>query len=350
MRQMSKKFETTEVQEFFLHRPEKVEFIYEAKGQYNVLLDDEFLVGLDKRSPINGQLILGVNKEQLIEQFTDGSFFIVDGLVSDYRLKDNLSFIHKPDAICALADIIGFSRPINDSGFSSDIAAPRSRTAAFQCNATETLGGQFDINIGFSWSPYSIDINSILELWREICSNGAIATSPLMNHRIPMLNKWEENLDISNQVIRHSFDQMVFPRLQALPKERVSMADVSNLLRIVRDHAESKHLHGSSYRYLSNIQSKLESVFTDDVANMKTNMLKFIPAPVTAFDAMNIATEIATHHTGRDKTDHRAQAFTNSIIFDADRQANQRVDLDKLVVNTEVFNQPDLAFFGQTCH
>lgn len=351
MRQVSQRFEATQVNNFELFTPSRVDFVRESKGSFSALLDGELRVTFDKRGAINGQLMLGVNEAQLSEQFLEGSFFVVDDQVIDYRLKDNIKFIHTPDAIKALAETLGFSRPVTTLAGVERHAVARSQTAKFECNTTNSIGGQFDINIGFSWSPYELDINSVIELWRLVCENGAIATSPLMNHRIPMMNKWQENLEISNHVIRHSFDKMVLPRLQALPHERISMADVQRLLHIVRDHHNSKHLQGASYRYLTNIESKLESVFTSDVSNLKSNMLKFIPAPVTAFDAMNIATEVATHHTGRDKNDHRAQAFTNALIFDgAARRNNQNVDLDKLVIGTEVFNQPDQAFFGTTVH
>lgn len=344
---------------FFLHTPSTVDFKLASSSSYEVIIDNKWTVPLDRRSQIGGQLKLGVNQTQLKQEFLEGSFFIVDDHVIDHRLKSDLKFIHKDDAIRSLADALGFAKmaPV-EPGFldratrkmSRTAPMARSQTEKFECNATETMGGQFDIKIGFSWSPYDIDINSYIEMWRQVCENGAVAQSPLMNHRIPMLNKWEENLAISNQVIRHSFDKTVFPRLKALPNERISMADMQVLFRIVRDQAASTQQHSDSLAHLHEIEEKLSGAWDPAANSLKTNILKFIPAPVTAFDAMNIATEIGTHHVARDRTGGRAQAFVNGLIFDESRQRNLNVNLDNLVVDGETFGQVDQAFFGTTCH
>lgn len=346
---------------FFIHTPSRVDFGTNKDGHY-IGLDDKWRIQLDRRSPIVGQLQLGVNEKHLKQQVLDGKFFIVDDRVIDYRFKDELKncHVHNDDAIKALVDHLGFSKAAPRSSIQELFDASvvegvgkvlaRSQTERFECNATESLGGQFDIKIGFSWSPFSVDIHSYIEMWRQVCENGAIAHSPLMNHRIPMLNGWETNLEISNEVIRHNFDKVVFPRLKALPTERISLNDVQVLMRIVDDQRASKQLEGDSQSHLDLIAEKLDGVWDTEAGSLKKSLLKFIPAPVTAFDAMNIATEIATHHVARDRTNARAQAFVNSLIFDQNRGRNLNVDLNSLIIGSETFNQVDQAFFGVTCH
>lgn len=345
---------------FFLHSPSDVDFRYDGSKSHTAVIDNKWEIKLDRRSAINGQLQLGVNKDQLKDQFLGGSFFIVDDAIIDHRLKDDLKFVHKDDAIKLLAATLGFAKAVQKpniwgmidldhaEGHGRPIA--RSQTEKFECNATESLGGQFDIMIGFSWSPFDIDIHSFIEMWRQVCENGAIAQSSLMNHRIPMLNKWEENLAISNQVIRHSFDKVVFPRLQALPSERISLSDMASLLTIVRDQKASKQLQSDSIAHLSIIEDKLTEAWEPAANSLKKSILKFIPAPITAFDAMNIATEISTHHVARDRTNARAQAFVSGLIFDEVRQRNLNTNLDSLVIESETFGQVDQAFFGVTSH
>ena len=344
---------------FFVHTPSSVEFGTDHGTKY-ALLDGTWKHQFDRRSSIGAQLDLGVNEKHLKDQFLNGKFFIVDDHIVDHRLKDDLTrsqFIHSDDSIKALVEHLGFSKSVPKTNIIAvnelgGVGKPmaRSQTEVFECNATNSLGGQFDITIGFSWSPFSVDIHSFIEMWREVCSNGAVARAPMMNHRIPMLNSWKDNLEISNQVIRHNFDQIVLPRLQALPNERISMNDLTVLMRIVDDQLSSKQLEHSSIKHLTTIRDKLDSAWDGDADRLKKNILKFIPAPVSAYDAMNIATEVGTHHVGRDRTSGQAQSFVNKLIFDQSRTRNLNVDLDSLAIDHETFNQVDQAFFGITAH
>lgn len=340
-------------EDFHLFTPSTVDFLSNGKSGYVAVLDGQWDIPVDRRSGLAGQLKLGVDRKLIETEFLDGKFFMVDDDVVDYRLKSDLSFVHSDDSIKSLAGSLGFARStpsiFTDVAHSKHIYA-QSSVERFDCNATDTLGGQFDINIGFTWSPFASDISSFIEMWRQVCTNGAIAQSPIMNHRIPMLNKWEENLQISNQVLRHNFDKIVFPRLAALPNERISLDDMKNLMRIVSDLSNSTELAGDSIMHLANISDKLYEAWDPAADVLKSNVLKFIQAPITAFDAMNIATEASTHHVAIDRTGHRAQAFANKLIFNESRQRNLEVDLSLLVTDTNTFRNVDTAFFGQTCH
>ena len=346
-----------------IRAPSKVDFLYGGNKSWSVQLDDELTFNLDRRSPIAGQLNLDVDRDHLIEQFTEGRFFVVDDEVIDYRLQADLKFLHKDEDIKQLVDHLGFAKPISGAfqpgnrnrhtrhGISRVIQA-RSQTEAFEASAIDSLGGQFDIYTGFKWSPFSLDIHSYIEMWRLVCENGAIANAPLVNARIPMMNQWKENLEISNQVIRHNFDKIVMPRLAALPNERISMADLFTLRGIVSNLAstEDKDFKTNSIKHLANISAQLENAWDPRADNLGRNNLKFIPAPVSAFDAMNIATEVTTHHVAKDRTNARGQAFVNDLIFSETRRRNMNVDVNNLVTDVNTFDNVDRAFFGITCH
>lgn len=357
------KYEAIKTDNWNMLKPSKVDFLYGGDKHWSVQLDGKFTFNLDRRSPIAGQLNLEVDRGHLIEQFTDGRFFIVDDEVIDYRLQADLKFMHNDEAIKRLVDTLGFASPVSDNvflgrraratrhGVSTSIQA-RSQTEAFEASALDTIGGQFDIRTGFKWSPFSLDIHSYIEMWRQVCENGAIATAPIVNSRIPMMNQWKENLAISNQVIRHNFDKIVMPRLAALPNERISMSDLMVLRNIVDNMAstEDKMFSNESYRHLKAIGSQLELAWDPRADMLGRNNLKFIPAPVSAFDAMNIATELSTHHTPKDRTGARSQAFVNDLIFSETRRRNMAVDVNNLVTDVATFNDVDRAFFGITCH
>lgn len=333
--------EAYEATEFRVFTPETVSF-NQNLGQ--VIIDDEFVVSLERRSPVIGQLQLGVDPELLKPQFLEGQYFAVDGQIVDFREKQHLKFMHDAKSIEKLAATIGFL--ITDKG---RIVAGN-RTASMTYDAFATEGGVFDVDIGFSWSPFSIDIDSALNMIRQICENGMVARAPMLNHRIPMLNAWEENLAISNDLIKHSFERQVGPRLKALRDERISMHDVGALRSMVNDLAASKEIAATQRNHLNTIIEVLDPLFTADVERIKPNMLKFIAAPVSAYDAFNIATECSTHYVGEDRTGTRLTGFANHLIFDPIRQNNLSTQLDTLVADTMTLNNPDQAFFGITAH
>lgn len=331
--------------------PSKVDFAC-AGGHHDMYLDDNIKVSLNPRGAIVGQLNLGIDPDDVKEEVLEGRYFVVDGKCVDYRLKSDLKFEHSTDSISALVDKLGFAQRSNNQrlfGVDGPLIARASREA-FEVNPLDSLGGLFDIHIGFNWSPFELDIHSVIEMWRQVCSNGAIAQSPILDNKIPMLNRWEENLAISDRVVRHNFDKLVLPRLKALPSERITLADVAALMDIINNLRQSKHLFRESVDALKNMEAVISQAWLPGADGLKKNMQKFVSAPMTAYDAYNIVTEASTHHLGRDRTSHQAQSFITSLIFNADRQRSSRTELDSLVTDTNTFANPDRAFFGETCH
>ena len=342
-------YERYEPKEAFVFAPSKVDFCF-AGGYSHVFLDGNIKVPMDPRGQIANQIALGIDPDDLKSEVLEGRYFLVDGGCVDHRLKSDIKFEHNDDSVQALVDKLGFATRVNPAtGYSGPILT-RATREAFEVNPLDSIGGQFDIHIGFNWSPFDLDIHSLIEMWRQVCENGAIAQSPILDNKIPMLNRWEENLAISDRVVRHSFDKLVLPRLEALPNERVTLADVVALQGIISNMQQSKHLHGSSLMALANMEEVIDQAWIPGAHSLKKNMLKFVPAPMTAYDAYNIVTEAATHHLGRDQTNHRAAAFVSSLIFNIDRQRSSRTELDSLVTDTNTFANPDRAFFAETCH
>jgi len=353
------KFEAYEPKQYEMHTPSKVDFNFIGKNSF-AMLDDTFKVNLDPRGQLASMASLGIDPNDLKSELLEGRFFIVDNQVVDHRFKSNLKFEHTADSIKNLVNKLGLAqRAENQPGFqargrrqpirSSKIEMKATREA-FEVNPIDLAGGLMDINIGFNWSPFELDIHSVIEMWRQVCSNGAIASSPILDNRIPMLNRWEENLRISDHVVRHNFDKLVLPRLQAMPTERITLADVQALQKILSDLQSSKQLHHDSTQSLISMSEKVNEAWLPGAGSMKKNMLKFVEAPMTAFDAYNVVTEASTHHLGRDKTSSQSQAFISSLIFNTDRRRASRTELDSLLCDTNTFANPDQAFFGLTCH
>lgn len=341
-----------EPKEVVVHTPTNVDFIPAGHKSYEVLLDNEFTLPMDKRSQVAGMLALGMDLDDLKEEFLGGRFFIVDGDVIDHRLKSNLKFEHSEDAVKELTEKLGFCKRTNLFGH-GQVGMPFAHSAdeAFESSILDSVGGQFDIYLGFGWSPFELDIEGTIEMIRQVCSNGAIARSPLLDRHIPMMNRWEENLHLSRHVMRHSFEKMVLPRLEALPQERASLADLNQVSRILSDYASSTRIQSDSRTALERMLELVDTASDiPGASQLQSNQLRFIEAPMTAFDAYNIVTEAATHHRGEDKHDAAANSWISGMLFNDQRKRAARADLDSLMVSTNTFADADRAFFGTTCH
>lgn len=344
--QIQKKLEAYEPSDFRIITPTDVEFFKRNSHSY-VAIDGEWEIKLDSRHNAVGQLSLGVDPELLKPTFLGGRYFLVDDQIVDFRQAEAIKFEHTDEALMNLVKSVGMSIDRKGKIYAKSI------TSNFEYEAFQTGGGEFQIAQGFAWSPFSLDIQAALELLRVLCANGLVVTDPIMNHKIPVMNGWEENLAIANDVIRHAFDHKVGPRLAALPNEMISMHDAMGLADLIGVcvNGDIKNNVVYSHNDLVAVYEKLEPLVTPDVRAMQKNVLKFIPVPITAFDAMNIATECATHYLDPFSSQAtKLSSFANNLLFSESRQKNLDVNLDSLVMDTKVFSNADQAFHGVTCH
>ena len=332
--------------QFFIHQASDIDFFKRDKETY-AAIDGEWEIRLDRRNNVVGQLALGVDPEDLKHSFLGGRYFVVDDQIVDYRLAEATSkFMHDEKGLSNLVRNVGMT--ITKGG----MIRAKSSTAKFEYSAGQGDGHQFDIDIGFGWSPFSLDIDSQLSMLRLACYNGLMVDDPVMSHKIPVMNGWEDNLRIANDVLRHSFDHKVGPRMIAMPDEMINMHDAMGLCDLI-GHALGDKKEGTiiNHNEVVRIHELLQPIVTGEIRAMQKNLLKFIGAPITAYDAMNIATELASHHIDPFSPSAKKLAgFANNLLFNEVRQNNLGVDLNNLVMDTKVFANTDQAFFGVTCH
>lgn len=343
---MQPQLDVYEPEKFFIHQAGDVDFFKRDKETY-AAIDGEWEIKLDRRNNVVGQLALGVDPEDLKHSFLGGRYFVVDDQIVDYRLAENIGkFMHDDKGLMNLVKQVGMT--IDHHG----VIKARSVTGKMDYSAGDKEGLQFAIDIGFEWSPFSLDIDSMLSLLRLACYNGLVVSDPVVSHKIPVMNGWEENLRIANDVLRHSFDHKVGPRLSKLQDETINMHDTMGLCDLIASALGDKK-EGTiiNHNEVVRIHELLEPIVTPEVRGMQKNLLKFIGAPITAFDAMNVATELSTHYINPfSPAAKKLAGFANNLLFSELRQSNLAVNLDNLVMDTKVFQNTDMAFFGTTCH
>ena len=296
---------------------------------------------------------------QLQERLDGGSYFFVNGILFDFRDGNYNGFIHTPESIDALQDVIGIrgredSRRVTQDQGTAKLSRVWS-TQEIQVPGMDK-GGVFDSRLTFSWNPFVETIRSSFDIIRLICANGMTGLTSLFSARIPLINRWEEHLDIADKQIQNKLYSMLTDRLQQMSTERATLADCLRL----RDHATDRMDDvrngsvqvGGRRATLENIRKIVSpeahvGAFYKPAAFMDRRLAAQLPSHLTMFDAYNIATEIATHTAQTDKSsNHALDKFANELIFDRTDTRHHAARFGGPVISS--FSDPANAFFGDS--
>lgn len=319
-----------------------------------VVIDDRVSIKLDHRNPVSTQLLMGVDSSLLSSKFADARYFVVDDQCVDYATdysRRNV-FTHTEDSINRLIEHVGFSMTAGGR------IRARRQVNSFNINPlNKEVGGEFSIHNFFNWSPFNSDVVNDLEIMRMVCENLAIAQSPYLTHRIPVINDWTQNIEIANSAVSHSVHSRVAPRLVEMTNESVLLSHVVRMVnaielfnrddRLVVDPNQTKSL-----RLMAETLQPFLSV-SDSMQNNAKSMVSV--SAVKSYDLMNIATEITSHvvvnaHDKNGDTQHtrahmnRFQAIANDILFTDSSRRTTEVDVRDLITDNTSFGNVNQAF------
>jgi hypothetical protein len=286
--------------------------------------------------------------DDLTKRLKGGQFFFINDKLIDFRDGQYDGFVHSDDNVHSLMEHIG--------------VRVQSKSDRFGNRSTTTTGsGIVTSNLHYDWNPFHQHVRGVFELVRLICANGMIGSSDIFNARIPVVNRWEEHLEIASRQIQNKVNDNVSNRLYQMGNERASVAE----LQLIAAHAENRMLEIDIRDYgtvdsfeeartsLRNINSIAnpeihlighynESTFEDK------NLTAQLAGHLSLFDAWNLVTEMFSHTKEVKKSSNAGlQKMANSLVFDgAKRDARlNRTDVTAPIMSS--FSDPEVAFFGQ---
>jgi hypothetical protein len=338
-----------------------VEASTDKKGNTIALLnvnDGQLTHEFDKNSRVSKSLA-SAHASVIAERFTGGNFFVVNEQLVDFRDNQYNGFVHSDESIQQLIDIIGINK-IN------------SRSAAIKHESTQgdlilsnvwgqssldvdgyKAGGQFDSVLRYKWSPFSQNIRGVFELVRLICANGMVGLTDFFNAKIPVINRWEEHMDIAYHQIQNKVQGTVRNRIIDMGTER---ATVSELMQI-SDHASNRVAKG----VIGTVEERNRLMNIAAIADPTTHLQKFykkaafddkavanrLPGHMTTFDAWNMVTEMYSHTSATaDSSDTALQRMANSLMFSDNLRAQRMANIGHKVKVVSSFSDPTTAFFG----
>lgn len=284
--------------------------------------------------------------EDLQDRINGGDFFIVEDQLADWRSSQSGGFTHTDEAVGALIDNIGYT--FNNRG--EVILSQQWGQNEFNVPGYNQ-GGEFSSRLSYNWSPFNKDIKSSFDLVRLICENGMTATTQWLNTRIPLLNRWEEHLEIAHRQIQNKVENKVSERFSAMSKERASVSDLMRVTRHVQERFKTAQTaeQAAQLRRLHDAvepQTHLGDVYHERVFD-NGDVGKMVPGHLSTFDVYNIITELNSHFDDtKNSTANALNKFATELVFDyqdltsAVGQQNQPVQAP--------FSDPETAFFGET--
>lgn len=312
----------------------------------------------DYRSRVVKHLEL-LNEDQLEARFQGGTYLVDDENLIDYRSSDYKGFVHTDEMIEKMVEKIGtmnrklkkvpeFHRSVVSTQAGRNIVLGN----LYQKNELNLsqlgLGGQFTTSIFYLWSPFARFVSSAVMLERLICENGMVGVSNFFNANIPLINRWEENMEIAQRQIDLKIKSTVGDRLQKMVDERASVSLASNiakaaLLRLRDSEILSEKQHEMLVRMslIANPEYHVSQSYAKSVFE-RQNVAAQVPSHLTAFDAFNMITEIRTH----------TPQTASSTAFSLDMMANRLVmepskfEMTASIVPVSEFSNPEQAFFS----
>lgn len=299
--------------------------------------------------------------EDLEHRLSGGYYFFVDKKLVDFRYGMYNGFVHTDESLAQMIRVLGVT-PIKEFGGTAKMLKGNTVTGEYVLGRTWSdngfvvpgykTGGDFNSRLIFMWNPFVKTVNSYFQLVRLICENGMVGLANFLNTKIPLMNRWEEHLNIANRQIQNKINGVAIRRLEAMGRERATVEEVI----LIADHAQRrvKAINDESnvqtdklrrIHRISNPINHLAGVYRENVFSDK-RLAAQLPAHLTTFDVYNLATEIRTHSTECDEsTDLALDRFSNKILFDRKNLTGHVGRFSDPIVSS--FSDPDAAFFGQ---
>lgn len=322
-----------------------------------IVVDGQYVHQFGANSRISKALSI-MTPTDLAERLTGGNFFFINDRLIDFRDNQHTGFVHTDESIEKLMEVIGvtekkYGRNRSTAGENTmgNISLSNVWSEAEIEVPLYQEGGQFTSQLRFAWNPFMKDVRSMFDLVRMICTNGMVGMTSFLNTKIPLVNRWEEHLEIASRQIQNKVSNKVISRLGEMGTERATVADC----QLIVEHADNRLADGNMSQ---GTRERLKSIGT--IASPVVHLGKLyrgnvfndrrlgaqLPAHLSTFDVYNMATEISSHTPETSKSSNVAlDKFANTLVFDREDLTKHAVRLGAPSLSS--FSDPEAAFFGE---
>lgn len=296
--------------------------------------------------------------ELIEQQLRKGAFFFaeIDNKMQLVDLvMDQNRFIHSDENIKSMIDLLGISSIPNKQSKHLHRNTQLKTHYLGRAYSTSDLhfehmngkveGGEFNSMLRFLWSPFSSHINTAFELIRLICANGMVGLASFLNAKVPLINMWQQNMDIAAKQIQNAVDAKFEKRFLTMSNTATSVGVLMNIGKHIEERLYAHDLPDTERALLNGLMQVVDPiqhvghVYSDRVFT-DNNVAQQCPAHLSKMDTYNIVTELSSHTSEADNSsDNALQKIANALMWtERDFKTSRLVD--------KPFNSADDAFFG----
>ena len=296
--------------------------------------------------------LANTSEEMLRQRIAGGSFFLQNGNLVSFKDGNRKHFVHTDDSIQALIDHIGYTTDEDQMGGFNRLNTRALKLQSIHSNVELEVpgyqtGNEFNSELSFAWSPFESHVSSAFRLIRLICSNGMTGMTSFLNTNIPLVNRWQEHLDIASKQIQNKVTGMMENRFNQMITQHATIRD----LQRVMDHI-TKRLQVQDNQGNESIRTLLTETarMIDPQVHLGSNYLTSafedsrlsdqLPSHLSMHTLWNMLTELSSHTaSAEDSTDFAIDKFANEILFDRLEDATLgmtgQIELDSNFNNVE---------------
>jgi hypothetical protein len=332
------------------------------KNVAEIIVNDTFHHRFAATSRVSKHLDV-MTPQELQMRLTGGTYFFIGDTLQDCRDGSYNGFVHTDDTVGKFMDVLGYqhkdSMRFQHSRKRSEGDTPTSNIVLQKTWSKSEIivpgyaqGTDFSSELSFMWNPFVKTINSTFDLVRMICENGMVGMTSFLNTKVPLVNRFEEHLDIASRQIQNKVNSVMVERIQTMAIDRASVADCLLVQQHVMDRLYSPIERSAEENkrlacMLAAVSPKthLNEVYHEGVFADK-NLASQLPAHLSCFDVFNIATEVRTHTSPCGKSSDAAlDKFSNKLLFD--REDNYVASASRTTASRlSPFSGAEQAFFG----
>jgi hypothetical protein len=285
----------------------------------HIVVDDKFEHTFLPTSRVSRHLDM-MSTDELGSRLSGGQYFFHDEQLMDFRDGAYNGFVHTDQSIAQLMKTIGINQVSARRMRDFEMGKVWSRS---EFNGTGSVGGEMQSQINFMWNPFVSVVKATFELVRLICENGMVGTTQIYNGKIPLVNRWDEHLDIASDQIQGTIADLVTHRLSEMVIERASIYEAQRALAHVtmrKSTGNGAHWEGlNNLSMLINPEEHLNTVYAKTVFT-DPRLGKQMPSHLTTFDLYNVITEMRSHTNEVDGSSGLSlDTMANDIIFSTSR-------------------------------
>lgn len=269
------------------------------------------------------------SEKHIQDRIQGGSFFLQNGKLISFKDGNKKHFVHTDESIQALIDTIGYT---TDKEHMRGFNRLNTRELKLQDVWSDVeleipgyqTGNEFNSELSFSWSPFEAHVSSVFRLIRLICTNGMTGTTNFLNTNIPLVNRWQEHLDIASKQIQNKVTGMMESRFNQMIHQHATVRDVQRVMDHIQKRAQidnNRHSEQTMELLLRTAQmidpkthvgdKYLSSAFEDGRVGDR------IASHISMHTLWNLITELSSHTTEGEGTSNFAlDRFANEVLFD----------------------------------